>query len=411
MQKVVYADRPTSEGMKNALLRAQQLLKLRWTPVGAYPVIYPAAVIGGPTLKGFFKEYRPQTGAGYSAVGYTNEKYVGVNVSIHTYMTAMANPKSALYTQNLHGRQRLSAAFYGTVCSEFASYVLGLPFHIDCPQFSLMEDMEHIDPAKLENLQLCDLLNQPKTHTAVITGIDRDESGKVVSITVTESTLPKVTETVFLPEEFTRYWLDNSYEVLRYKKLHTVTYTPDPWVHLEGDPELPAPVPNPVILPDFGDQANYRLGEPIRLSVFYETYNKILIWHHAETFTLQVEDGDAFFTPQKTGYYKAYAVSPAGESQAAEFCVTEATAATDKQNYQVGESIRLSFTCAAGDELTGFMVKTENAAKYWGYMAENGNLPDSITLPEGVYYIIAHYRNHYGVYSATPTPVFRVSAK
>lgn len=408
MEKKVYADQPANAGVKNALLRAQQLLKLRWTPVGTYPVVYPAGVIGGPTLKSFYKAYRPQNGVGYSAVGYTNEKYVGVNVSIHTYMTAMANPNSVLYTQNQHERGRLSAAFYGTVCSEFASFVLGFPFHIDCPQFSKMEEMEHIDATALENLQLCDLLNEPKTHTAVITGIDRDENGKVVSITVTESTLPKVTETAFLPEEFIGYWLKGGYEVLRYKKLHTVTYTPDPWVQLEDDPTTERPVPNPIILPDYGDKANYRLGESVKLSVFDSAYTKVLLRYNGQELELPVEGGDVTFTPEKAGYYQAVAMSEAGESQASEFYVTDAAVTTDKESYENGESVHPAFTCAACDELVGFMVKTDKSAKYWGYVADNGVLPDEITLPSGDYYIIAHYRNRFGVYSATPTPVFHV---
>jgi len=408
MEKRVYADQPANVGVKNALLRAQQLLKLRWTPVGRYPVVYLAGTTGGATLNGFFTAYRPQTGAGYSAVGYTNEKYVGVNVSIHTYMTAMANPNSVLYTQNQHERGRLSAAFYGTVCSEFASYVLGLPFHIDCPQFSKMKEMEHVDATALENLQLCDLLNEPRTHTAVITGIDRDENGKVVSITVTESTLPKVTETVFLPEEFIGCWLKGGYEVLRYKKLHAVTYTPDPWVHLDGDPAAERPVPNPIILPHYGDKANYRLGETVSLSVFDSAYTKVLLRCSGQELELPVEAGSVTFTPEEPGYYQAVAVSESCESRAAEFCVTDAAAATDKESYESGESIRPAFTCAAGDELVGFMVKTDQSAKYWGYVTENGVLPDEITLPSGDYYIIAHYRNRFGVYSATPTPVFHV---
>lgn len=409
MKQTVHPDVPKNEGVKNALLRARQLAEIRWTPVGTYPVVYPAGMIGGPTLKGFFKAYRPQTGAGYSAVGYTNEKYIGVNVSIHTYMTAIANPNSVLYTQNQHECGRLSAAFYGTVCSEFASFVLGFPFHIDCPQFSKMEEMEHIDATALENLQLCDLLNEPKTHTAVITGIDRDENGKVVSITVTESTLPKVTETVFLPEEFIGYWLKGGYEVLRYKKLHTVTYTPDPWVQLEGDPAAERPVPNPIILPDYGDKANYRLGETVKLSVFDSAYTKVLLRLGGRELTLPVEDGDVTFTPEHAGYYQAVAVSVAGESQAVEFCVTDAAVTTDKECYKNGESIRPTFTCAAGDELVGFMVKTDKSAKYWGHIAENGSLPDAVQLPAGDYYIIGHYRNRFGVYSATPSPVFHVA--
>lgn len=409
MEKKVYADQPANAGVKNALLRAQQLLKLRWTPVANYPVVYPAGVIGGPTLKGFFKAYRPQTGAGYSAVGYTNEKYVGVNVSIHTYMTAMANPKSVLYTQNMHERGRLSAAFYGTVCSEFASYVLGFPFHIDCPQFSEMEEMEHIDATALENLRLCDLLNAPKTHTAVITGIHRDENGKVVGITVTESTLPKVTQTAFLPEEFVAYWLKGGYEVLRYQKLHAVTYTPDPWVPLDGDPELPTPVANPVILPDYGDQANYRLGETVTLSVFDSLYTKVLLRYNGLEWELPVVDGDVTFTPEKAGYYQAIAVSSGSNSQPVDFCVTEAAVTTDRTVYQSGEAVRAAFSCTLDDTLVGWMVKTANDAKYRGYFrAEDGSLATAALLPPGDYYIIAHYRNRFGVYCATPTPVFHV---
>lgn len=408
MQPTIYPDIPTSQGMKNALLRAQQLAKLRWTPVEQYPVIYPTGEIGGPTLKGFFKAYRPQIGAGYSAVGYNNEKYVGVNVSIHTYMTAMANPRSVLYTKNMYDRGRLSAASYGTVCSEFASYVLGFPFHIDCPQFSEMDEMEHIDASVLENLRLCDLLNEPKTHTAVITEIQRNEKGKVVCITVTESTLPQVTETEFLPEEFINFWLKNGFEVLRYKKLDTITYTSDPWVQLEGDPEAERPMPNPIILPDYGDRANYRLGETVTLSVFDGTYTNVMLRYNGRETMLPVENGDAAFTPKETGYYQAFAVSEAGTSPATEFCVTEASVITDKQEYPSGEQIRLSFACAAGDALMGIMVKTASAAKYRGYIAENGKLPDGITLPSGDYYIIAHYRNRFGVYSATPSPLFHI---
>lgn len=403
-----YPDTPTSQGMKNALLRAQQLAKLRWTPVGPYPVIYPPAAVGGPTLQGTFPAHRPQIGAGYSAVGYTNEKYVGVNVSFHTYMTAISNPRSVLYTKNMYDRGRLSAASYGTVCSEFASYVLGFPFHIDCPQFSEMDEMEHIDASVLENLQLCDLLNEPKTHTAVITGIYRNEQGKVVRIIVTESTLPQVTETEFLPEEFVDYWLKKGFEVLRYKNLHTVTYTPNPWVPLEGDPETERPLPNPTILPDYGDRANYRLGEKVTLSIFEETYTNVRLLHNGQEITLPAEDGDVTFTPEETGYYQAFAVGDTGISLATEFCVTEASVATDKQEYHSGEPIHLTFACAAGDALMGIMVKTAASAKYWGYIAENGNLPDGISLPSGDYYIIAHYRNRFGVYSATPSPVFHV---
>ena len=414
MQQTVYPDMPTSEGMKNALLRAQQLAKLRWTPVKPLPAIVSTGIPDVSPYHIFLPAHKPQTGANYAAVGFTNEKYVGTNVSIETFMTALANPNSVLYTRPQHGRSKLAAAYYGTVCSEFASYVLGLPFHIDCPQFSVMDEFQHIDPSALENLQLCDLLNEPKTHTAVITGIDRDATGKVVGITVTESTPPRVQITHFLPQEFINWWLGRGYEVLRYKKLHTVTYTPDPWVHLEGDPELPAPVPNPILLPDFGDKANYRLGETVTLSVFDPDYGEVRIIRNGEPLAILPVGGDgtATFCPDTPGYYQAFAVGARENSLPAEFCVTEAAVVTDRDTYSEGETVHLTFSCELADTLVGFMVKTADHAKYLGVSrSDDGTLADTATLPAGDYYIIAHYRNRYGVYSATPSPVFHITGK
>lgn len=415
MAQKIYADVPQNQGAKNALLRAQQLAKLRWTPRALYPVVYPTGVRRGDTIKAFFQPNHPQIGVGYSAVGYTNEKYVGSNVSIHTYMTALANPNSILYTRIQHDRGRLCAASYGSVCSQFASFVLGFPFHIDCPQFSQMEEMEHIDATCLENLQLCDLLNEPRTHTAVITGINRDEAGKVASITVTEGTPPQILSNTFMPEEFLKYWLEDGFEVLRYKNLANVTYTPDAWVHLDGDPEMPRPVPNAALLPDYGDCANYRLGEEVVFTVFEKDCKHILVLQAGFEIQLPVKDGIAAFKPHKPGFYQAFALScrercpqrSEEKRQPVEFYVTEAAIITDKESYKTGEHICLAFSCSAEDTLVGIMIKKETGAKYWGYMQDSG-IPESLQLPTGKYYIIAHYRNPFGVYTATPTPVFSV---
>ena len=414
MTSAVYSDKPVNEGMKNALLRAQQLAKLRWTPVKPLPAIVSSGIPNVAPVPVFLPAHKPQTGANYAAVGFTNEKYVGTNVSIETFMTALANPSSVLYTRPQHGKSKLAAAYYGTVCSEFASYVLGLPFHIDCPQFSVMDEFQHIDSGKLEDLQLCDLLNEPKTHTAVITGIHRDKNGSVVRITVTESTPPQVQVTDFLPQEFVNWWFNRGYQVLRYKKLHTVTYMPNPWVPLEEDPELPAPVPNPIILPDFGNKANYRLGETVTFSVFDARYKEVAVTLNGRPYMqLPVSpEGTAAFCPDAPGLYEAFALSAAGKSAHVEFCVTEASVTTDRTEYPEGAAVTLSFSCTLGDTLMGFMVKTADHAKYLGVLpSEDGTLADYVVLPSGSYYIIAHYRNRYGVYSATPSPVFQITGK
>ena len=402
-------DLPDSEGMENALRRAKQMVELRWTPVGAFPAIVSSGIPGTDSSRVFLPAWRPQTGANYSAARF-EEKYVGVNISLDTYMTAMANPDSVLYTRNLHGRHRLCAAYYGTVCSQFVSYVMDLPFHIDCQQWPYLDGIEIIDPTPLENLRLCDILNKRTQHTAVITGITRDAEGNIVDITVTESTQPRVQSNAFLPQEFVNYWLKNGYEVLRYHKLDRVTYTPSPWVHVEGDPDLEYPVPNAVLMPNYGDKANYLLGETVTLSVFDPAYTAVEIICCEKKTKLPVENGKVSLTPEKTGYYRAIAVSEGKRSEPMDFCIVDAKVATDKTEYSEEDLIRPIFFCAsAEDELQGWVVKTDAYAKYWGYpVSDDGMVPVEASLPEGKYLIIGLYKNAFGVYSTKPSPVFEV---
>lgn len=410
MNVIRIADTPTSTGMANALRRAKQLADLRWTPVRPLPAGIKAEKEGEKVFYPIFlPPWRPQTGANYSAARF-DEKYIGFNVSLHTYMTALANPDSVLYTRSLHGKAPLSSAFYGTVCSEFVSYVMDLPFHIDCQQWPFLPGMEIIDPHPLEKLQLCDILNERTKHTAVITGITRDPDGYILDITVTESTLPHIQSRTFTPKEFEAYWLKDNYEILRYGKLSSVTYTPNPWVHLEGAPETEYPTVNEVILPDYGDRANYLLGECVTLSVFDESFTTVtLTLNDSPISTLPVVNGKVSLTPDKLGFYRAIAVSAEKESAPAEFCVVEASVIPNKAEYTAGEPIQPTFSNPSGDELIGWVVKTPGLAKVWGYPAEeNGHVPSSAVLEVGEYRIIALYRNVYGIYSSHPCDTFRV---
>ena len=72
---------------------------------------------------------RYSAGKRYEGMVYSSTKeintYVGEDISFHTFMTAVNNPKSKLYTEKLnespyHGVN--CRAYYGTVCSGLVSY-------------------------------------------------------------------------------------------------------------------------------------------------------------------------------------------------------------------------------------------------------------------------------------------------
>lgn len=406
--KKVFPDLPESQGIKNALLRAKQLAELRWTPVRPFPATLNSPKCFIPSWNDrenvnlYFAAWRPQKGANYSAARY-DEKYIGINVSIDTFMTALANPNSVLYTRNLHGKHYLSSASYGTVCSQFVSYVLDMPFHIDCQQWPHLDGITKVNTDVLENLKLCDILNEKNSHTAIITGINRDSDGNIVDITVTESVSPKITTQDFSQKEFREYWLNNNYEVLRYHKTDKITYTPSPWVRLKGDPETANPIPNSILMPDYGDKANYSLGEAVTISVFDSKFTFLDIICGKEKTRYKITNGKVVLSPDKAGYYEATALSEDEKSDAVYFCVTEATVTTDKKEYKENEYIYPSFSSKTKDEHLGWIIKTDSYAKYWGYpISDNGIIPEKASLPKGKYFIISVYKNKFGVYTSKP---------
>ena len=78
-------------------------------------------------------------GLPYSDLG-EYSKYVGFDVSIRTFLTALLNPRSVMYTENAsseasaskygityHNYEGAAGSYYGTVCSGLTGYALGLP--------------------------------------------------------------------------------------------------------------------------------------------------------------------------------------------------------------------------------------------------------------------------------------------
>ncbi len=404
MENLIY-DRPSSAGMTNVLKRARQLAGLRWTPVKPFPVIMTDAQ-SGCRQHLFLPAWRPRIGVNYSAVRY-DEKYVGSNVSTYTYVTAMSNPDSVLYTRPLFGRNVLGAAFYGSVCSQYVSYAFDLPFQIDCGQWPSLPGIREIKPETLDELQLCDVLNDPKRHTALITGIGRTKDGHAAEIIVSEATSPSIRVTSFSLEEFRKFWLaKGNFQILRFDpgRFSCVTYEPDPFCPVPGDPEMPQPPINEEIMPDYGDKANYMLGTPVVFRVPDAGYSEVVIRQGAaETSVVSCAGNRASFLPDAPGYYSAAARGSKGSSKPIHFCVTDASVTLQKTVFCPGEPVRPHFTCAAEDPLVGWVIKTREFAKVWGYPAtEDGSVPEEGTVAPGQYLVIALYKNRYGTYSSTP---------
>ena len=114
---------PESQGVQNAIDRAYSLTDVEWTPLEDVPGVKK---IDGEFTVIYFKAGVTYKGIPYSGVT-ANDCYVGLNVSLESFLSALENTNSVLYTENLHSTNSKAATYFGTVCSKFAQYALDVP--------------------------------------------------------------------------------------------------------------------------------------------------------------------------------------------------------------------------------------------------------------------------------------------
>ena len=182
---------------QNVILKTEQLSKLKWTPKSSF---YGKTI----TNTHLYQEGVQQTGIPYSN-NFNDYKYIGQTVSIHTFMTAINNPYSLIYTervstsnsQSIWGRTYYGPngnSYYGSVCCAFTTFVDGYdgyigngPYRYFSTNFGLTRVVSKPGEYDINLLRIGDVLNND-SHSIVITGIRRDNSGNIDQIRISECT-------------------------------------------------------------------------------------------------------------------------------------------------------------------------------------------------------------------------------
>lgn len=184
-------ERPTTLQQLNVIRWSNRMRFLRWTPLRDVSSrgtngISPAGVT-------FAK------GVPYSS-NWQDYKYVGITMSIYTFLTMVNNPYSLLYTESLKSSDPRSAwgrhwvvtngtTYCGTVCIAFTAAVTGSELVWNNPQienvreFSVIDHIKDVDP---NNLQIGDILNDDQ-HGVVVYALKKDANGNVTHIKVAQS--------------------------------------------------------------------------------------------------------------------------------------------------------------------------------------------------------------------------------
>lgn len=214
-----------SQGQRNIILRARQLMEIQWTPLAdRYQWGYYGTFSSGTTY----------TGAPYGQPVFTG--YIGFAVSLDQFIAATEDNTSHFYTRySTYGK---IAPSYSIDCSSFVSWAWGVSRH---HTGNLPEVGELVDDQSINGLEIGDCLNNISSHAVLVSDVVRDAGGNVIGVEIMEQT-PVITRTTRYGEGgstslsyFTSYYFGGGYKIYRNPDRDSVEYTHSCAVPLDGE--------------------------------------------------------------------------------------------------------------------------------------------------------------------------------
>lgn len=292
-------DVPTTSGQWACLARASQMRDI------AYQVKAPMVTAQDNVLMQPGTDY---TGLIYSSVRATEWGFIGFPISLYSYLTALNNPKSIVYTREyadyFAGGGENVANVYGTNCSSYVSYCLGLPYLGVTNTLPTLPDVEEIcydttsgtvDTSALQKeLRLCDF-PIGDGHAVIITGIRRNAEGLIREVDVSDSWPPRIRQKTYTWKGFVDYFVKSKgYRVYRYKNLESVSFPANLHDIVYSD-----------ICTSRGDKVCIRPDMDISLNVLGSGYAGIVLFKDGEQINAQASTDDWELANLTTGKYTA----------------------------------------------------------------------------------------------------------
>ena len=207
----------------------------------------------------------------YSSVKETHT-FVGMDVSFHTFMTALHNPKSVIYTVDVskppyHGSN--CGAYYGTVCSGLTDYALGMKIYQKSYDYKTSKYFNLVEDQSSKGVRLADVINSGG-HVQLVTRIWRNpKSGKAEEIEICEGVRPGCRRVIMSGQDLDKLLTRKKKrrKLYRYKYLDSVKYSPlTEFVAVDKERLTPFKY-NDDICTNRGDKACYIVGDSVILNI------------------------------------------------------------------------------------------------------------------------------------------------
>ncbi len=255
---------PALEEMRK---RAKAIGNIKWTPKGVIP-----------NNNGVFTKGVEFTGIPYSSVK-EKDKFIGQDVSFYTFLSAVNNPRSVLYTEDVrklpyHGVN--CAAYYGTVCSGAVNYALGLDRPYSSRMYGALPCFKRVAQQDLEHTAPGDIVYFTYGHVFLITDIIKDKDGSVGYVDILESA-PNLTSCRRYSAQEVQERLDKYKHVIyRYVDLEKLAIDPSPFPAMEACINNKR-TDNDALSLSRGDKVTYG-EEDVLVNVLDEGYDRLEVY-------------------------------------------------------------------------------------------------------------------------------------
>ena len=292
-----------------AIKRALSIQRLVWTPEKEVPI--SDAYMGIKCLPN-----NTYIGIPYSSVKEC-QKYVGYNVSIRTFMTALKNKRSLIYTEKIDGNNPHSGygytwhgigktmAYYGTVCSNFASYVLGLKVQYSTAQWGTIPGMTELAGVTASNIQPMTSITNSH-HTFLCLGVLNDKFGNRKLVIIAESVTATTRITPYTVERLQARFDSEAHQFWNYANLadnadFTSYYDGDEYFVQVSPDQYPRKYKYNLDICTFaGDYASFVAGDDIYINAIPgDSYTEIELYKDG---TLSSMVSISSLTPDSDGY-------------------------------------------------------------------------------------------------------------
>ncbi len=377
--------------LQNTANRARILSQVRWTPV---------ADTMPNRSGGFFQKGKEYTGVPYSSVK-SDGRYIGFDIGLRTFLAAVENPLSVLYTESLAGKVSNAAAFYGTVCSSYTSYALGCAI----PEVSrrqgpdISEGVVLVAPQSAQAAQVGDVIYTPHatetsgSHVEMVTALTKDEKGCVISIRVEESRPPTTSTTDRSATAFDKHL------AARNKQLFRITDR-NVWRGANRAESVRFPnyendaanvTINRTLLLDLGDWVPYQKGQPVKFNIMDRDALgvKTLVIQRGTQIVEQVAltaPGAVERNFTTCGDYTAHVLRPDGSaSTACEFAVCDLSLSLPAESVSLTKEWKVSFTSENMDVIAIYLSnESDSYGRHSLFVSDEQRRLGSFTVPAGL---------------------------